>query len=216
MADALILTTNPDPFTRGLDYLYGVRSLALEPEMVDLVYDLEARIPICTWIGHHIEAVNRQLRVYLQLCHDCFHPWEQPEIQVFAAPLAQSFGIDALCNVQTQPLTMLIDVGRVEPQDWLLLVAHEYAHAHAGRPGHHRQFAQSLAHLCLGLAIAPPPDQPGMEENLRFYPSCAATQNPLAFWRGERDDWQAIARASITNSYFLPQSIGQSTYRAVS
>jgi hypothetical protein len=180
------MTTSTDPFTRGLDYLYGVRSLALAPEMVCLVYDLTHRVSICTWIGNHIEAVNMQLNAYLQACHDCFHPWEQPEIQIFAAPLAQSFGLDALCNFQTQPLTILIDVGRVEPEDWLLLVAHEYAHAHAGSPGHHHQFGQSLDHVCLGLEIAPPTYEPGMESCLRFYPGCLPTPDPLMFWRGER------------------------------
>jgi hypothetical protein len=185
LMNSLIITTSLDPFVRGLDYLYGVRSLALEPEMVDRIYDLEQRTPICTWISDHIETVNLHLNACLQACHDCFHPWEQPAIQIFAAPLSQAFGLAALCNFQTHPISILIDVGRVIPQDWLLIVAHEYAHAHAGSPGHHQQFAQSLAHLCLGLGIAPPPDQPGHEERLRFHPDCHPTPDPLMFWRGE-------------------------------
>lgn len=195
----LIVTTSNDPFARGLDYLYGVRSLALDLEMVDLVYDLEHRIPICTWISEHIEAVNTQLNACLQACHDCFHPWEQPAIQIFAAPLAQSFGLDALCNFQTNPISILIDVGRVLLKDWLLVVAHEYAHAHVGYPGHHQQFAQSLAHLCLGLEIAPPPCQPGMEDSLRFYPGYPPTQDPLAFWRGEGRIGERFSIASTLN-----------------
>ncbi|BAY13080.1 hypothetical protein [Calothrix sp. NIES-2098] len=183
LAGKLIVTTSTDPLTRGLDYLYGVRSLALDPEMIDIVYDLENRKSLCVWISEHIDGVNRQLENYLQACHDCFHPWEQPAIQIYAAPLAQSFGIDALCNLQTNPITILIDVGRVVPTDWLLLVVHEYAHAHAGSPGHHEKYARSLSHLCLGLGIAPP--EFGMESQLRFYPDCRPTQNPLAFWRGE-------------------------------
>jgi len=181
---SLIITTSRDPFTRGLDYLYGVRSLALEPEMVDQVHDMAHRDRICTWISEHIEAVNAQLNVCLQACHTCFHPWEQPSVQIFAAPLAQAFGLDALCNLQTNPISILIDVGRVTPEDWLLVVAHEYAHAHAGTPGHHPQFARSLAHLCLGLAIGLPPCQPGREDSLRFYPSYLPTKDPLAFWQG--------------------------------
>ncbi|MEB3335944.1 MAG: hypothetical protein VKJ46_00665 [Leptolyngbyaceae bacterium] len=189
--DSLIITTSLDPFTRGLDYLYGVRSLSVVPELVDLVDDLERRIPICTWIGEHIEAVNTRLNVCLQACHDCFHPWEQPAIQIFAAPLAQSFGLDGVCNLQIHPIAILIDVGRVMPQDWLRVVVHEYAHAHAGFPGHHPQFAQSLAHLCLALEIALPPCQLGLEDNLRFYPGYPPVQDPLAFWRGEARDWQS-------------------------
>lgn len=183
--DNLIITTSNDPFTRGLDYLYGIRCLALDSEMIDVVYDMNNRIPMCVWIGQHIDRVNKQLENYLQACHDCFHPWEQPTVQIFAAPLAQRFGIDGLCNLDTNPITILIDVGRVVSADWLLLVVHEYAHAHAGSPGHHEQFARSLAHLCLGLGIVPPVWEVGMEYHLRFYPHCRATQNPLAFWRGE-------------------------------
>ena len=156
LTDSLIITTSADPFTRGLDYLYGVRGLALEPEMVNLVHDLDHRASVCTWINEHIAAVNLQLEAYLQACGDCFHPWEQPATQIFAVPLAQAFGVDGICNFQTHPMTLLVDVGRVHPQDWLLLVAHEYAHAHAGSPGHHAQFGRSLSHLCLGLGIAPP------------------------------------------------------------
>lgn len=181
---------------RGLDYLYGVRSLAVEPDLISLVFEQAQRTPICTWIGQHIEAVNAQLNIYLQACHDCFHAWEQPTVQIFAAPLAQSFGLDAICNFQVQPLTLLIDVGRVEPKDWLRLVVHEYAHAHAGSPGHHYQFARSLTHLCLGLGIAPPRTEPGMEDVLRFYPNCAQTEDPLKFWRGEGKDWQLSLTAS--------------------
>jgi hypothetical protein len=185
LVDKLIITTSNDPLTRGLDYLYGVRSLALDSEMIDVVYDLDRRIPLCAWISENIDAVNTQLNDYLQACHGCFHTWERPATQIFAAPFAQSFGIDGLCNLHTNPITILIDVGRVVSADWLLLVVHEYAHAHAGSPGHHEQFARSLAHLCLGLGIALPPWQSGMESQLRFYPDCRSTQNPLAFWRGE-------------------------------
>jgi hypothetical protein len=182
----VIITRSTDPFTRGLDYLYGLRSLAFIPEMVDLVDYLSDRQPICVWIGDHIDGVNTQLNAHLQTCHDCFHPWEQQLIQIFAAPLVQSFGIDGLCNLQTNPVTILIDVGRVIPEDWLRLVIHEYAHAHAGYPGHHSQFQRSLTHLCLGLDIPAPPDYDDREDRLRFYPNYGSTQDPLAFWRGER------------------------------
>ncbi|NJR63983.1 MAG: hypothetical protein HC769_37665 [Cyanobacteria bacterium CRU_2_1] len=197
--DSLIVTTSHDPVTRGLDYLYGVRSLALEPAMVDQVYDLEHRFSICTWISEHIDAVNTQLNACLQACHDCFHPWEQPTLQIFAAPLAPCFGIDALCNLQTHPLTVLIDVGRVKPEDWLLLVAHEYAHAHSGSPGHHQQFARSLTHLCLGLGIAAPSCVPGIENSLRFYPDCLPTSDPLAFWQGKGANWRTFSSARPPN-----------------
>ena len=186
LAGNLLVTTSADPFTRGLDYLYGARSLSLVPEMVDLVHDLEHRRPICVWIGHHIEAVNRTLAECLSACHACFHPWEQPQLQLFAVPLARSFGLDGFCNLKMEPLTILIDVGRVAPADWLLLVLHEYAHAHAGAPGHHEVFVRSLAHLCVGLGIAPP--EP-LSHDLQSYPPYRRTQDPLAFWRGDGEAW---------------------------
>lgn len=195
MTDRPILTTCTDPLTRGLDYLYGIRPLALDPDMVDLVYDLERRTPICCWIGEQIEALNAQLNHYLRACQDCFHSWEQPACQIFAVPLAQSLGLDALCNLQTHPISILIDAGRVKPADWSRVVVHEYAHAHAGSPGHHAQFARSLTHLCLGLGIAPPPLQPNSEAILCSYPYCVPTADPLAFWRGEGDPWKSIVGA---------------------
>jgi hypothetical protein len=188
------------PFDRGLDYLYVARSLALEPDMVDLMFDLEARSPICDWIGDRIDQVNATLQHYLQACHHCFHISEQPDIQIFAVPLSSRFGIDGLCNLNTQPISLLLDVGRVLPQDWLALVVHEYAHAHAGSPGHHAEFAASLAHLCLGLAIASPPS---LENQLRTHPPYCSTIDPLAFWRGE-SEW----RSSVTDYYSFQKPIG--------
>jgi hypothetical protein len=192
LVDSLIITTSTDPFTRGLDYLYGVRSVALAPEMVGLVEDLNHRTAICIWIGTHIDQVNSQLNGYLQQCHDCFHPWQQRPIQIFAAPLVQAFNLDGLCNLHTDPVTILIDVGRVVPQDWLRLVAHEYAHAQVGSPGHHAQFERSLTHLCLGLEIETPSKLGDRADWLQFYPSCVPTQDPLAFWQGNGEDWRSL------------------------
>lgn len=177
-------TTSHDPFTRGLDYLYDVRGLAVAPEMVTLVHDQRDRARICTWIGNHIAAVNAQLQTHLQACQACFHPWEQPTLQILAAPLAPVVGLAGLCNFQTRPWTLLIDVGRVVPAHWLRLVAHEYAHAQVGTPGHHAPFAQALAQLCLGLALAPALGGDTGAAVLCAYPPCQVTADPLAFWQG--------------------------------
>jgi hypothetical protein len=191
----LQFSTSADPFIRGLDYLYGARTLALDAEMIDLVYDLDRRMPICIWIGQQIDAINATLRTYLQACHDCFHSAEQPAVQIFAVPIASRFGIDGCCNLKTAPISILVDVGRVMPQDWLALVVHEYAHARTGFPGHHQAFAQTLGHLCLGLGIAPPPLLPltdqsltaQLENLLGVYPPYRSTLDPLAFWQGQDD-----------------------------
>jgi hypothetical protein len=165
-------------------YLKHVQQLALEPAMVD-VFDLCRRSEVCTWIGTFIDQVNATLKTYLEACHACFRTWERRSLQIWAAPLEQSFGIDGLCNLKTRPMTILIDVGRVVQQDWLGLVIHEYAHAHLGTPGHTPEFAAVLAHLCLGLGLATPIWQPGQEAMLRHWPHCQPTPNPLAFWMGQ-------------------------------
>lgn len=179
------LSSSADSFTRGLEYLHAVQSLTLEPGMVDVMDNLRDRIPICTWIGNHIDTVNAALNACLEACHECFHPQERRFIQIFAAPLAQSFGIDGLCNILANPVTILVDVGRVAPQDWLGVVAHEYTHAYLGHPGHNQKFLTVLAHLCLGLGLEPPSWEPGWEANLLHWPVCDSTLDPLAFWRGQ-------------------------------
>jgi hypothetical protein len=177
-------------FTRGLEYLQMVQRFALEPAMVHQMGDASNNVPICTWIGGNIAQVNAQLNTCLQACHECFHPEVRRNMQIFAAPLAQSFGIDGLCNIVAHPVTILIDVGRVAPQDWLGLVAHEYAHAHVGQSGHNQKFAKILEHLCLGLGLEAPVWEVGaMEACLRNWPHCSSTVDPLAFWMGLDSPW---------------------------
>lgn len=190
LANTLIVTSSTDPFARGLDYLYGVRSLAPEPDMVDVMHNSVHRAPICQWIGQYIEQVNAALQVSLQACHRCISPSDRPLVKVLATPLAQSFQLDGLCNLQTTPITILIDVGRLAPEDWWLLVAHEYAHAYARCPGHHQVFTDALTRLCLGLGVVPPSGAASPETDLPFYPPYEALPDSLAFWRGEERDWQ--------------------------
>jgi hypothetical protein len=203
---------NDDTYNRGVEYLEMVRGFALEARMLDVLepgfgntgysFGDGSRFPgiasrsqgitsltqvsICKWIGENIHTVNAQLNAYLQACHECFHPQERRDIRVFAVPLAQSLGIDGFCNILIVPTTILIDVGRVAPTDWLSLVVHEYAHAHVGTSGHNQQFATVLCHLCLGLGLEPPTwEAVTMESSLRTWPYCKSTINPLAFWIGE-------------------------------
>lgn len=180
-----ILLIASDPFAQGLDYLYEMQRFAIDPALINLLDHSSDRIPVCTWIGHHITSVNAELTVCLQACHDCFHLWQQRPMQIFAVPLSPALRIDGFCNLQTDPITILIDVGRVVPDDWLALVVHEYAHAHAGSPGHHEDFVKILEHLCLGLGLEPPPAALSQQEILRSWPYCHPTKDPLAFWRGQ-------------------------------
>jgi hypothetical protein len=186
---------HPDDAVRGFEYLQMVQKFALEPGMVDVMELCDASKevtksslnPIYLFISQNIDTINGILNTHLQACHECFHPAVRRHIEIFAVPLAQRFGIDAMCNVSAVPTTILVDVGRIETTDWLGIVAHEYAHAHLGLSGHNEQFASILCHLCLGLGLEPPTwDVETIEKSLRSWPDCKSTINPLAFWMGEK------------------------------
>lgn len=169
-----------DWFEQGLDYLNQMRTQAIDPDLIELCYGRPEHQQLCRTVGEKIAAINAELNLCLQACQACFHPWQQRPVQIFAAPFASRFGIDGLCNIQTQPTTLLVDVGRVEPQDWLALVVHEYAHAQTGSPGHDQVFVQTLIHLCNGLDLQLP--GPDTALDWRSLPSYHRTVNSLAFW----------------------------------
>jgi hypothetical protein len=142
------------------------------------------RISICSWIGKSITTVNQRLQSGVNVCHECFNFSDRRSIQIFAVPFAPSVRLDGVCNISIAPTTILVDIGRVAPSDWLALIAHEYAHAHLGYPGHDRAFARTLTHLCLGLGLPQPPATES-NESLYYWPPYQPTLDPLAFWRGE-------------------------------
>ena len=174
-----------DPFVKGYKYLNFVSQLALEPGMLEVTDSTSDFEQICSWIGHNIENVNAELDDYLEACHGCFDRSLCRPIYILATPLAQAYGIDGLCNILLNPVVILIDVGRIAPQDWLSIVVHEYAHAHLGFPGHNQRFFEIISHLCLGLGLKPPNWQPDLEMYLRNWPHCGSTLNPLAYWLGQ-------------------------------
>lgn len=195
----------PDPYVRGLEYLRTVQRLALDPSMInvfdqsdDVSTSLQAQQRrVLTWIGHHIDMVNAELYACLNVCHDCFHPEARQPIQILAAPFTQACGVSGVCNILTAPITILVDVGRVIPQDWLALVAHEYAHAHISRPGHDQNFLSVLTHLCRGLGFASPPQSTNSETLARDWPPCVATLDPVAFWQGNHP----LVRLNLSRYY---------------
>jgi hypothetical protein len=129
------------------------------------------------------DRANRVLSQHLITCQDCFHPANRCGVQVFAAPIDPNWRVDAFCNVRVDPATIVFDVGRVVPEDWLKVVAHEYAHAIVGGAGHSPRYGAVLQHLCLGLGfdLLPMPDW--READLQVFPACRSTLDPLAFWR---------------------------------
>ena len=179
-----------DFFLQGFEYLTEVRQLAFSPDMIETAEAIGDRIRICTWIGESIGSINLMLNAYLHACHQCFEPADRPEVRVLAAPLASDLGIDGLCNLWVNPTVILVDVGRVLPQDWLCIVAHEYAHAYLQSPGHDQRFLEVINHLGLGLDLPPISatdhlDAAQLEQALRTWPICSAQEDSLAFWRGE-------------------------------
>lgn len=180
----MINSNQTQAYQTGVEYLQQVQLRLPDPQMVDVMGNVRDRVLICNWIGLHIKAVNTSLQGHLSACHDCFDPLERKSIDIFAVPLSSSIRLDGFCNINVSPTTILVDVGRVAPADWLALVAHEYAHAHLDNPGHDRSYAQVLSHLCLGLGFPQPPLAP-VDRSLHYWPIYAASIDPLAWWRGE-------------------------------
>ncbi|MCU0567601.1 MAG: hypothetical protein MUF49_13505 [Oculatellaceae cyanobacterium Prado106] len=185
-----IALTQTDPFARGLEYLRSLQTLVPDPGLIhqwdsDLPSDrLQYHLPICTWIGSHIDTLNAQLDRHLTACQDCFYPDQRPAVQIFAAPLAPAYGIDGFCNLELRPIPILIDVGRVVRSDWLRLVVHEYAHAKVGTAGHDSRFLAILEHLCLGLAIPLPSDSTLRLQQASRLPDYRALADASRFWMG--------------------------------
>ena len=180
----MIASDRTQAYQIGVAYLDWVKSVLPDPQMIDVMSNLRDRVSICNWIGTQIESVNISLQAHLNACHDCFDIADRRPVQIFAIPFASSVQLDGFCNITTVPTMILVDVGRVAPADWLALVAHEYAHAHLGYPGHNRAYAEVLSHLCLGLGFAQPSFQPD-DRSIYCWPPYSPSIDPLAWWRGE-------------------------------
>jgi hypothetical protein len=182
----VITSSQNTTYQAGVKYLQRVQILLPDPQMIDVMDNLRDRVLICSWIGNQIEDINKLLQAHLNACHDCFDLGVRRSIQILAIPFSSSVQLDGFCNITTVPTTILVDVGRVAPGDWLALVAHEYAHAHLGYPGHDREYARVLSHLCLGLGFPQPSLIPD-DRSLYYWPPYSPTIDPLAWWRGEQD-----------------------------
>lgn len=140
------------------------------------------QVGVCTWIGLHIDSINTELQDCLQACQGCYHAWQQCPVQIFAVPFRGDARLNGLCNLHSVPPTILLDVGRVVPQDWLAVVAHEYAHAQVGVPGHEQLFFKVMTHLCLGLGLSAPPAWP--DDRLCHWPPVRRPLEGTDFWLG--------------------------------
>jgi len=178
----------PDPDVdwalRGTEYLTTLRRWAYRSDMIELQGDLRQRLQICEWIGLNIHRVNQHLNQLLVDCQACFYPQERPQVHILAAPLAPRMSLDGFCNLNSQPITLFIDVGCLVPDDWLGAVAHEYTHAVLHSPGHDQRFGQVLSHLCLGLDLPVPPSEALDSNLLASWPRQHGQTNPVDFWQG--------------------------------
>ncbi|AFY92514.1 hypothetical protein [Chamaesiphon minutus] len=182
----MIASDRTEAYRVGVEYINKVRALVPDPHMVDVMSNLRDRVSICNWIGHQIKTVNNSLQTHLNTCHECFNLSDRRAMQILAVPFAASVSLDGFCNINTNPTTILVDVGRVAPPDRLALVAHEYAHAYLGYPGHDLEYVKVLSHLCLGLGLAQPSFTPD-DRSIYYWPPYSPTIDPLAWWRGESD-----------------------------
>ena len=179
---------------RGRHYVDWLHQVLPTTELLTLGHSSRDRQRILAWMGRHSEAINLWLNVALLQCRRCLVTGTDPRVSILAAPLATEFGLAGLCmpGSETKPTLIVIDIGRVPPSDWLGLIAHEFAHAWLGRPGHDREFQQVLNHLCLGLGLPECPvdwhttSRSTAEQALRHWPPATILDDALATWRGDR------------------------------
>jgi hypothetical protein len=169
---------------RALQYLQFVQGLELEPGMVN--FFLREKDLVYPRLADRIDRLNGQLQLHLQACQDCLFLENQRSVQIFAAPLEPRLHIDGFCDIRANPIAIVVDPGRIDSQDWLGLVVHEYAHAITGTVGHGPKFAAILQHLCLGLGLLVTPLDLLTEQQLCSYPPCRQTADPLAFWLSQQ------------------------------
>lgn len=170
---------------RGIDYLDAIRQAIPSARLLETADNLSERFAICGWLGQHVHRLNQQLAQLVSECDRCFYPEARPSVQALTAPFAPDCKVDGICNVWVKPAIIIIDLGRIAPVDWLAAVAHEYAHAVVGQPGHDLQFQQVMTHLCLGLRLPPPPRQGLTAAAWEKWPPCRPNLGWRNFWTGQ-------------------------------
>lgn len=169
---------------RALQYLQFVQRFELESGMINLF--LREKGLVYPRLADRIDGLNRQMNAHLLACQDCLFPENQRSVQIFAAPLEPRLHIDGFCDIRANPIAIVVDPGRIESEDWLGLVVHEYAHAITGTVGHGPKFGAILQHLCLGLGLVTTNSDLLTEQQLCSYPPCRQTADPLAFWLSQQ------------------------------
>ncbi|NMF85961.1 hypothetical protein [Nodosilinea sp. P-1105] len=171
-----------DPVVWAIHYLQALRDLAVQADWITLDDGATPPTAALIGIGQHVHGINRQLDWILQHFLACFEIAQQPQVQVFAAPIMAQAGIDGFCNFQHHPITLMVDPSRILAADWPHLVAHELAHGIAHSDGHGHRFKQALDHLCLAHDLPLAPDN-SLETNvLPYWPPCRKNPSHDRFW----------------------------------
>lgn len=174
-----------DPVVRASAYFRWVRQLSIQPSWIAIANPDDQHLAVQTWIGRHIHIVNQHLQTILDGLLAGIQPADRPAVQILAAPIAPRVGVDGFCNLQTQPMTLVVDPSRVVVADWPHLVAHELAHAIAQAAGHGPRFHQVLSHLCMAEGWPQPPADSLHNGVLSYWPPCRSHPQPLDFWLGQ-------------------------------
>ncbi|MEO1068878.1 MAG: hypothetical protein AAFW95_07120 [Cyanobacteria bacterium J06638_6] len=186
--------TAPPPETdldrRAIQYLGVLRDLAVQPSWITLAHVADPPGALLTAIGQHIHRLNQRLDAILNDLLACFEPSQQPRVEIWAAPLDPTIGIDGFCNHRLAPIRLMVDPSQILAADWPALVAHELAHGVAGSSGHDDGFSRAIAHLCLAQDLPLPAANP-TAASLRYWPPCRRRSQPEQFWRHQltQPDW---------------------------
>lgn len=186
-----------DALLWATQYLGVLRDLAPQPRWISLAHIADPPGEALQWIGRHGHRVNQRLGEILADLLDCFEVSCRPRVQILAAPIAPSAGVDGFystglsealrpgqADLAGLPITLMVDPGRIVAADWPGLVAHELAHSVAIAGGHGAEFRQAIAHLCLAQDLPlPPPDLDAAA--LNAWPPCRRTPQPEQFWLGQ-------------------------------
>jgi hypothetical protein len=171
-----------DPLVWAVHYLQALRDLAVEADWIVVANGAAPPTQALTGIGQYIYAINRRLDAILQDFLRCLQDFQQPQIQIFAAPILPQVGVDGFCNFQVAPVTLMVDPSRVIAADWPHLVAHELAHSMAQTLGHGEAFQRAIAHLCLAHDLPLPPANSLDTDVLRYWPPCRQNPESDRFW----------------------------------
>lgn len=174
-------SSSVDPVMRATAYLAQVRQRSPDPSWIKMPHRHHQYGAALTWIGNHIDNLNGTFQEILEHLINCWPEHQRIPLELWAAPLDPDLGIDGFCCFHCQPMTLVVDPGRIAIDHWPQLVGHELAHAMAHSPGHGESFQRALSHLCIAQGWPLPP---GHGDHLKSWPPCQPHPQPQQFWLG--------------------------------